>query len=77
MTSRIGNDFCGDFLGNVPAEQRAEQTVLRLDVIIKRLDPEKGLDTGKELLPVKWFGQEVVGACFDAADPMGHIMKSR
>ena len=51
--------------------------VLRLDVIVKRLDPEKRLDSGQELFPVKGFGQKIVGACFDAADPIGHIVQRR
>jgi hypothetical protein len=48
-----------------------------LNVIVQRLDPEQGLDAGQQLFPVKGFGQKIIGACFDAADPMGNIVQGR
>ena len=76
VTPGIGNDLGSNFLGNVPAEKVTEQMVLCLDVIVQRLDPEKRLDAGQQLFPVKGFAQKIVGACFDAADPIGNVVSA-
>src|SRR3989442_12555256 len=77
MTSGIGNDLGGYYLGYIPAEQRAEQAALCFNVIMERLDPEQRLDPGQELLFVKRLGQKVVGPCFDAADTVAFVAEGR
>ena len=73
MTPGIGDDLGSHLRRNVPAKEVTEQLVLRLDVIVERLDPEERLDSSQKLLPVYRFAQKVVGPRFDPANPIGHI----
>ena len=77
VTSGIGDDLGSHLRRNIPAEESAEQTVLRLNLIVERLDPEKRLDPGQELLAVKGFTQKIVGARFDPANPVGDLAEHR
>src|SRR5689334_10452189 len=45
MTPGIGNDFGGDLRRDVPAEKITQQMIFCLDLVVKRLDSEKRLDS--------------------------------
>ena len=47
--------------------------VLRLNVIVERLDPKERLDSRQQLFPVYGLAQKIVGPRFDPANSVGHI----
>ena len=73
VTPGIGDDLGGHLRRNVPAKKITEQVVLRLDVIVERLDPEERLDSRQQLFAVNGFAQKIVGPCFDAANSISHV----
>ena len=73
VTPGIGDDLGSHLRRNIPAKEVTEQMVLRLDVIMERLDPEERLDSRQKLFAVNGFAQKIVGACFDPANSISHV----